>query len=182
MMVDFGLLSMALAGSLLVSNVWHCSAKVRWASMVLGVLAMLLPLGHYPSLAMYARGYCGDVSIVTLGVLLAWRLNIAKAQWRHLWFGLTALALVFYPLALGLGRFDPYQLGFSPLILLAVLAVLTLCLLQRQYFFTAGLIVLAVVAWRLELKESVNLWDYLLDPLLAIVACGKTLKHFLCKS
>jgi len=134
-------------------------------------VAALVPIGALP-LAGSLRGVVGDLSLTTLVLLLS-RLH------RHVGSGepvdtRSALAfqclaavggLVLYPLALGLGAWDPYRLGYGdPWFLAALLAVALTALLLDLPLVTFG-IALGVLAWALEAYESRNLWDYLLDPL-----------------
>ncbi len=88
-----------------------------------------------------------------------------KAAWL---FGLGA-GILLYPMALGLGRFDPYGLGFGSGRLLVPLLLITLLLLHGRNGFGA-VMVASVLAYNLRLLESSNLWDYLLDPLLVVSA------------
>jgi hypothetical protein len=89
---------------------------------------------------------------------------------------------VLYPLALGLGKFDPYEWGWSFSPLFAGVAVLTGWLVWKQNRFGI-LLLLAIVAYHLQLLESTNYWEYLLDPvycLLAILALSYLLVRRCC--
>jgi hypothetical protein len=81
---------------------------------------------------------------------------------------LVTLATCFYPSALGATEFDMYRLGFEPVSLLIALAVIALLAWQLREYFLLASIVTAVFAFRFQLLESTNLWDYLFDPLLVI--------------
>jgi hypothetical protein len=88
-----------------------------------------------------------------------------------------ALGLALYPLTLGLGPHDPYRLGFGdPRLLGALVALAALALVLRR-LGPAALVSLAVLAWAVDLGESRNLWDYLLDPLLAAWGLGATARR-----
>ncbi len=146
-------------------------------------IASLAPLGGLP-LAAYVRGVIGDLSIASLLLLLSAILNRASgwqpfdAQARFallLLFALAALGL--YPLALGMGYFDPYRLGYGEPWLMGVLLAVALAAGFRQLPAIALVIALAVFAWSIGWYESTNLWDYLLDPLLAIYAVGALTKR-----
>jgi hypothetical protein len=78
------------------------------------------------------------------------------------------IALLFYPLALGVGRYDPYALGYD-VRLLAVCAVCALAAVWR-YPLVSIWLVGGAVAHAAHLGESNNLWDYLFDPLSVIWA------------
>ncbi len=92
----------------------------------------------------------------------------SAGDWTMSW-GFGALGAVFYPLALGLGSFDPYVWGwnFSPLFV--GVAILTGLLLAKQNRLGL-LLLLAGAAYHLRLLESENYWDYLLDPIYCLVA------------
>jgi hypothetical protein len=73
-------------------------------------------------------------------------------------------------MALGAGAYDPYRLGYGNPQFVAVLLLLALA----AWFWKFSLIVLcisfATLAWAAGWYESSNLWDYLLDPFVAIYA------------
>jgi len=94
---------------------------------------------------------------------------LSEREWTTAWsFGAIG-GLALYPMALGLGRFDPYEWGwpFSPLFV--VIGALTVVLVWKQNRF-GFLLVLAAVAFQLHLLESTNYWDYLLDPVYSLVS------------
>ena len=86
------------------------------------------------------------------------------------WIVSIAAGATLYPMALGLGRWDPYAAGwgFSWLFVLAF-CFTSLLLVMKNHF--AAVLVAAILAYNLRLLESTNLWDYLVDPLLVIVSC-----------
>ncbi|MEO8332161.1 MAG: hypothetical protein ABI479_06980 [Gallionella sp.] len=173
--------SAAAAAALLVPGI----ARIHRYRMLSGLLfvLMLIPFGEL-SLAAYLRGVTGDLSITTL-------LLIGCALLRP-WFGcgsndtgkrralaiLVALAaLLLYPLALGLTAFDPYRLGYGETQFVTALLLIALAAWIRKYHQIASCIVLATLAWTVGWYESGNLWDYLLDPWLAIYALSVIALH-----
>lgn len=129
-----------------------------------------VPVGAL-SPAGYVRGVTGDLSVTSI-VLLAvsitgWR---APGERKVLSAAVLAGAVFLYPMALGLGGFDPYRLGFAPHVLLPVLCVGAGLAWLRQRYLALACIVLAVTGHSLALMESTNLWDYLLDPWIALVS------------
>ena len=83
--------------------------------------------------------------------------------------GLLAATLLagcaLYPMALGLGPFDPYALGYdSRSIAVAAVGSWMLIWFNRMEL-AAWWILLAALAALMELGESGNLFDYLLDPI-----------------
>jgi hypothetical protein len=141
-------------------------------------LALLLgnlffwPLGMSLELPLsaYVRGVTGDLSIVSM--LLLWGSILPFAKKTPLGFKvpIALIAVLFYPLALGFGMFDPYAWGYGSIgLLTCVVAFAILCGLAG---WTKGVWILsvAIIAWAAHWHESANLWDYLLDPFLAIWA------------
>jgi hypothetical protein len=91
------------------------------------------------------------------------------------WFGLGA-AVVLYPMALGIGPLDPYQLGWRSPALVATLWALTVVLLWCDNRF--GLVMAAaVLAYNLHLLESTNLWDTVVDPAYCIASVVAVMSH-----
>lgn len=136
---------------------------------------LLLPLAELP-LAAYVRGMIGDLSVSTL-FLLAYA---ATRQTGGLppdvprrigaWLLPALAAAVLYPLALGAAPYDSYRWGYGEPWFLALLLALALAGTALRRPLVALSISLAVLAWALGWYESGNLWDYLIDPLLAIYA------------
>ena len=139
----------------------------------------LIPIAGMP-LAGYVRGMVGDLSITT--VVLAWAAilhpHCPTMEERHrqpLLVLIAATALIFYPMTLGMSLIDPYRLGYAdPVFVVIVLAIASAAWLAR-YSLIALCLALATLAWSLGWYESTNLWDYLLDPLVAIYATGTLL-------
>lgn len=142
-------------------------------------VAVMLPFGAL-SVAEFMRGITGDLSVPTLLLLaLAWRKPAAfSASQRNLVLVSIALAaLALYPFALGLGIFDPYRLGFGDVWFITALLVLVCIAWLRRYTLLVLTISLAVLAWSVGWYESNNLWDYLLDPWVAIYATAALVKR-----
>jgi len=172
-----GLASVASAGAaavLVLPGIARLS-RSRLAVLQGTVFAlMLIPFGELP-LAAYLRGVTGDLSITTL--VLIWCALIRpgfacggnKTSNRRSLPTLVALvALLFYPLSLGLTAFDPYRLGYGDPQLVAALLLAALAAWFRKQHLIAICISLAILAWTTGWYESGNLWDYLLDPWVAI--------------
>jgi hypothetical protein len=153
---------------------------------ILGAAFILLSVPLWGlSGAGFVRGITGDLSIPAL-VLLALALLRAlsgrepvEVANRHRMLGAIIIAAVlFYPLALGLSAFDPYRLGYGNLWFLAALLGFAIWSSLRYSTLLAVCIALAVAAWSAGWYESPNLWDYLLDPWLAIYALVAQAKHW----
>lgn len=154
-------------------------AKPRLAIVFVALLVLsFVPIaGTAP--AVYLRGMIGELSITTLVLLLSAILRSLRG-WPAIdtrsnlvlqgTIVLTALAL--YPLALGIGLFDPYRLGFGDPWFLAALALVALVAWFERLYLMTLCVALAVLGWAVGWYESDNLWDYLLDPLISIYAAG----------
>jgi hypothetical protein len=162
-----------LASAVLLWILRKAALPVRLAVPLVCAAALCVPLGDL-SAAEYYRGAVGDFSALTF-------LLLAASVWQHLAgrpvlrrgdlvavFTCTTIAgLVLYPMTMGVGPVDSYAWGYRPLVLLAVLFALTL-LARWRGNRAAVLVPLVVLAWCAGLLESTNLWDYLLDPFLAM--------------
>jgi hypothetical protein len=149
-------------------------------AIVAGVvlIAAFVPVGGLPPAA-YVRGMTGDLSITSLALLalyMANRLHTGRNDCAHEKYPLLILvalaAAALYPMALGVGDFDPYRLGYGNLWWVGGLFAVALAAFLRRFNMVALIIALAVLAWAVGWYESPNLWDYLLDPFLAIYALG----------
>ena len=128
------------------------------------------PLGMSLPLVAYVRGVTGDLSIVLTLLLWSSLLPSSKPTPIAFKFAIAIIAIGFYPFALGLGMLDPYAWGYGSMaFLIAVLVFAVVCALAN---WTKGvwIIAIAIIAWAAHWHESTNLWDYLLDPFLAIWA------------
>lgn len=86
-------------------------------------------------------------------------------------FGLFA-GLALYPSVLGFGpakALDPYGLGYGSTLCPLLLLALTVALLITRNRFGVVLVA-AVFAYDFQLLESPNFWDYLVDPVFAILS------------
>jgi hypothetical protein len=149
-------------------------------TLILGLISAilaLLPVGGL-SLARWLIGMNANFSFPLVAIVFnrAWEnaagsrvldANASMASWI---FGLAA-GLALYPMALGLGDFDPYTLGWGTSWLFAFLAVATIVLLLMKNRFSVVLIA-CILGYDLNLLESTNLWDYLVDPFFVFLSFG----------
>lgn len=179
-----GLAGMAFALAVLIVPL--AAARVTGRAVLPYVaVCMVLALSPFDGLSVagYLRGFFGDLSIASLLLLaLALQRRVSgghdEAAGRLGLLALIALAaLALYPFALGIGLFDPYRLGFGHLGFLAGLFVIALLAWARQQALIGLYLALAVLAWAIGWGESSNLWDYLLDPWVAIYATGALLRR-----
>lgn len=146
---------------------------------VIGLAAVLLlgnlffwPLGMSLELPLsgYVRGVTGELSVVTM--LLLWGSILPTAKKTPLGFKvpLAVIAIAFYPLALGFGMVDPYAWGYGSIALLIAVILFAIGCGLAGWMKGVWIISFAIIAWAAHWHESTNLWDYLLDPFLAIWA------------
>jgi hypothetical protein len=140
----------------------------RWLPLAFGLLAILpvqgLPLGRW------LHGYNANFSLPFVAILTCFvlqpllkrRLLDKQALQSAYLFG-SVVGLLLYPLALGVGSFDPYALGWSwPGVVLPIALVAAGLLWFENRF---GLVLLVSgVAWQIGCLESDNAWDYAIDP------------------
>jgi hypothetical protein len=155
----------------------------RAAGLAAMIIVLSIPLWGV-SLAGLVRGITGDLSIATLVLLglalvrsLTGRALVEEQNRNAMLRAILIAGLLFYPLALGLGMFDPYRLGYGNLWFMLVLSGLAAWSSLRYSTLFALCIASAVAAWSVGWHESANLWDYLLDPWLVIYALAVQMKH-----
>lgn len=173
-------LCMFLAVALVLQAVISArSAQRRWrrsTPVILPIAAALVvtPLAGFATWQ-WAFG-ANIVPSVPLASILAdevWRnatgQSVLDRRARSAAWGFGAVAgMLLYPMALGLGSFDPYALGWEVGALFVLTLMVTLSLLAARNRFGVVLIA-AVLGYDLQLTESTNLWDYLVDPAFAVL-------------
>lgn len=155
---------------------------VKDKKLRMGGVAVLLLMGLFVpvyglTFSQWLRSVVGDLSVLTLLIfanILAQRLfnhSLLKSATRNKMLLVVALAgLAFYPLALGVSAFDPYRLGYTPLLMSAALCIVSIYAWFSAKRELAVILILPIIAFNLHLLESANLWDYLLDPILFVYA------------
>jgi len=147
--------------------------KAPLATLLVALALPMAPVGALPA-AGYLRGIVGDLSVTTTVLLLLYLLrpvlpltSISDRSRVALQVLIAAGGLLLYPLALGFGPADPYRLGFGHAGLVCTLLLVALAAWYARLSLVATCLALAVLCWAIGTGESRNLWNYLLDPLLA---------------
>ncbi|MDH4470002.1 MAG: hypothetical protein QE493_03400 [Verrucomicrobiae bacterium] len=170
------LLIMLLLQKKILKNRFFSSPGILFFAIGVFVAGMLLlPIRGF-SLLVWSASLMGGVSIPLVGLLLVLIMEkffsctlFSAWEWRTTWiFGMLS-SLILYPAALGLGPIDPYCWGWGNNLFLIVIAIFTFFLLVTKNRF-AILILLALAAFDFQLQETTNLWDYLIDPIYAVLA------------
>lgn len=157
-----------------------------WTKVVTAAVFVLLwcPVGsaRLPLVA-YVRGISSDLSISLVAIAclgMYQRLRglplVAQRERTSVNLALAVGALFLYPLALGWGNWDAYRLGWGSWALWAALLVLSLACWAKGFRLLPALLALALLAWVAGALESTNLWDYLMDPWLAVAAIYQCIK------
>ncbi len=173
-----------LAAALFTIPALRLISRPRKAALFLTVLSLvLIPFGAL-SVASCVRGLLGDLSITTLILLVGSVSAKLPGRWRGdqsarlaLLTLISAAALALYPMALGVGMFDPYRLGYGSPWFVGVLFVIALAAWFTRLELISICIATATLAWTLRWYESTNLWDYLIDPLVSFYALGCLLRR-----
>jgi hypothetical protein len=167
----FGHASALAACVLLVPAVRRLSS-IRLSGLLAAIFVLaLLPFNGLP-LAGYTRGMVGDLSITTLvliglAMLRPYGIVASEKSRSQLLLLIALVALIFYPMTLGITLYDPYRLGYGEAGFFSVVLVIALLAWRWQSNLIVLSIALATLAWSLGGYELSNAWDYFIDPLLA---------------
>lgn len=138
-------------------------------------IVLLIPMEGFPAgrwLVSYQANTSLPLVILLFGTVFekAFKIRIldAKATLACRLFSVGA-GLLLYPMALGIGTYDPYCAGwhFSWLFCLTLATTLILLIMKNRF---SMVLLAAVLAYDFHLLESINLWDYLVDPLMVLVS------------
>ena len=153
------------------------SGKAKWTFIVC-LFCIWIPVGvGNLSLLAYVRGVVSDpsVTLVALALLSLWQRffsggDIDACEKFVLNLSIVVVAAVLYSTALGWGDWDAYRAGWGSSGMW--LALLALCSIFWMFGFRLLplLLGLAMLGWAVGWLESTNLWDYLIDPWLAVAA------------
>lgn len=89
-----------------------------------------------------------------------------RDDWNAAWIVGAALALLLYPMGLGLTAVDPYSWGWGPSLPVLIAVMAAILVLRGNRF---GIVLLVpFIGFLAGLQESTNFWDAVLDPMYAI--------------
>lgn len=165
-----------------LSHAWGlatCRRSPRGAKIHLGLFAASLFVLFIPVqetfVIYYFRGMLGEFSVTTLILAsaafagrLRWHNPIDSEQRFVILLGIAFIAIFFYPASLGLTRFDPYAWGYFSTPMLVGLGLTTCIALALRQYWAAYIMAGSLAIAGIGLLPSSNVWDYLLDPSLAI--------------
>jgi hypothetical protein len=172
------LLEMSLTCAVVLVILMQKLSSIEVPFLIRLLIALLLanlffwPLGMSLELPLsaYVRGVTGELSVVTM--LLLWGSILPDAKKTPLGFKVPValISIVFYPLALGVGMMDPYAWGYGSIGFLGAVILFAVGCGLAGWTKGVWIISFAMIAWAAHWHESANLWDYVLDPFLAIWA------------
>lgn len=178
------LLLLAVLCTVLMGKFVKESARLRIIIVVLLVSGYFIPVNGL-TIVQWLRSVVGDLSVLMLVMLInilvkrLFNFNLLNpASRQYLLWSIVIVGILFYPFALGLGFVDPYHFGYAP----AVMGV-SLMLMSMVCWFTgkrdlAVVLLLPLLAFNLQLLESSNLWDYVLDPILFAYALVQSVTYW----
>jgi hypothetical protein len=162
------------------------SPTARALLLLAAIPLVTVPIGNV-SITVAVRAAVGDLSIFTfcwLACSAAERIRpgctpLTRGNQRLFAAGIILAAGAFlYPAGMGLIQWDPYRLGYQLSLVGASLAVVLAAYYLRQVF-TLLTVSLCLAAYALQLLESTNLWDYLIDPAITVYALVLVLRRAL---
>ena len=156
-----------------------------FGSLLLALFLLRIPLGGW-SLFAWCRTLEINPSFTLTGLLcvalwqrLSGQIIFRTEDWRAAWIVGTIGSLVLYPMGLGLTPIDPYSWGWGPAVPIVTAAFATLLLIRGNRF--GIILILPLLGSLLNLQESANLWDALIDPFFGIVSLGAVLYLLVCR-
>lgn len=172
----YPILSQSVLFAAIIASVFKIRGiHLGWLLIVTVVL--LIPINQI-AIWQYIRAVCGDLSI-SLSILAIWILylkafksnsienkNSDILDWQTVNWIFIPLGLLLYPMALGLTTFDSYSLGYNQGFLIALVVLLAATFLYKQKLVMTLTFSSVLLAYSVNIMESTNLWDYLIDPLL----------------
>jgi hypothetical protein len=133
------------------------------------LLVIVVPVRGIP-LGRWLAGLNLNASIPLLALLAEhiWKgaggPELLRPRERNLAWGFGAIAgTLLYPFALGVGKFDPYSWGWKLGVLFPVTALCAMVLIWRRNRL-GWLLLFSMLAYDARCLESINFWDYLVDP------------------
>jgi hypothetical protein len=145
--------------------------------MLFAIFALFIHCYQGMTVVNLVRGIIGDLSLSGLLFLSSWsiiyftRLSIDLFD-RRFCLIIVLTGLILYLSVLDIIPFDIYAFGYLPQSILLLIFLFCMLFLRLNYIF-AIIWVIALIAFFAKLQNSVNLWDYLIDPILWLLCLYK---------
>ncbi|CAA2142137.1 hypothetical protein [Hyphomicrobium sp. ghe19] len=164
-------LSAAAAGFVTKSPAWRTASGIAGVVAAFFIAISTRSLLEWTASAVERPSPPGLLLLVVLAIAAIMnRRPTASAEFRFGTLMLAVLGLVLYPAAVGFLNYDSYVLGYSGYLLPIAIAVILAYAIYRGYFITALAINAAIIAFLAGAGQSLNLWDYVVDPVAWIIA------------
>jgi hypothetical protein len=166
-----GVLLLIIAFGFAIGAAFSRAPPVRLGFAAAIAILSLIPVGGISgfTLVFSVLGPLSVATILGLGLSLGLSLRVfteaARQDLRAAAAVVAVLGIVLYPGAIGLLPWDTYRLGFQGATLPAALIVIAFAAAAAGLLVVPLWIAVAAIAWQASLFASLNLWDYLIDPL-----------------
>ena len=178
--IFINLFSPALAVLVLMQKLFLKKYKTRYhiLSLLIILLIFCIPIKHL-IIAEYIYGVLAGLSISSICLLVYTIIKLLKFNKNNknnksinlYFYTLSILGLIIYPFhLLIITKIDPNSWGFSPIILSLVISLLAIFFFIYQKKLGAIILLITLICFNINLLNSANLWNYLIDPFLFIYA------------
>ncbi|HET6389319.1 hypothetical protein [Hyphomicrobium sp.] len=167
------LVSAAIAGLFTRSPVWRAVFGLAGILIALVIGISTRSLLEWTTSAIERPSLPGLVVLIVLAIATIgdWKPG-ASAEFRFATLMLAIAGTILYPAAVGFLDYDTYVLGYSGYVLPLALATILAYAIFRRYLITALVLNVAIAAFLLGAGHSVNLWDYVVDPVAWLIGMG----------
>ena len=161
------------------------SFKFRFRIFALAFTMAWIPVNDL-FIAGYSRGITGDLSVTTMIMIFIYILRslfgLKLSVFENARLPASILfftGIFFYPLAMGFTLLDPYGMAYNPEILSFFLFVIAVIGWYFNNYLTVVCICAGVAGYVFRIFESDNLWDYIIDPVIFIIAAVYLILKFI---
>ncbi len=177
-------LSVLLFLAMLIAQRLSKNKRVVLAVMLIsGFIATLIPCCHQMTLIEIMRGSLGDLSICGLFVFILLETGSLRGISpsyllpKPLCALLATIGTLLYLATFAYIKMDIYAFGYSPTTLVLCIVFLLEILVWYLSPLFAIIWLIGLVSFYFQLQASVNLWDYLFDPILWLVTIHLLIKN-----
>jgi MFS family permease len=161
----------AVAGLVTKSPAWRAAFGIAGVLGALLIAISTRSVLEWTASAVERPSPPGLLLLVVLAIATITNRQLAiSAEFRFGTLMLAVAGLVLYPAAVGFLDYDSYVLGYSGYLLPAAIAVVLAYAIYRGYFIIALALNAAIFAFLFGARQSLNLWDYVVDPVAWIIA------------
>ncbi|MGD9587574.1 MAG: hypothetical protein AB7Q37_10185 [Pyrinomonadaceae bacterium] len=165
--------------AVLASTILRLDRKFSLTKLIVLAACVLIPFVPVDDidLGRYYLSVVGHVSVTStlfLAAVVYWRFAgrnlLAQGELTILASIISVGSALLYASAFGLIGFNVFDLGFGSLVLFSALLAINVLLFGLGKYFAGCVISVTVIAYNVNLLDSLNYWDYFTDPPLAILS------------